>query len=173
MRVRDGTRASTAITSSATPSHHGAPRSPGSRPPSRSSKPRLGSGSRPESSSRLRAAPFTTAGSHHDESSTGTHASIAVGGPHTERSRISAGAMPKPTPTSAPPKTAAKNHATGVNAATRASSRPDRQAARQRRSGSGSAKPRAACPSHGSTAVTTTIPSRPSPQAPLTTGTSA
>ena len=81
--------------------------------------------------------------------------------------------MTKPTPTRAAPRTAAKNQATGVNAATSASSSPERHAARQRRSGSGSANPSAACPSHGRTAVTTTIPNRPSPHAPLTTGTNA
>ena len=84
-----------------------------------------------------------------------------------------AGAITKPTPTIAAISAAAKNQATGVKAATRPSSRPERQAARHRRSGSGSAKPRAACPSHGRAAVTTTIPSRPSPHAPLVTGTSA
>ena len=61
-RVRDGISASTAITTSASPSHQGAPRSPGRRPANSSSKPRFGSGSRPVSISRLRAERWTIAG---------------------------------------------------------------------------------------------------------------
>ena len=75
-------------------------------------------------------------------------------------------------PTTTRPSTSANNHATGANAVIRASRTPQRQPARHRGPGSGSANPRAACANHGSSTVTTTRPRRPSPQAPETTGTS-
>ena len=96
------------------------------------------------------------AGSHHGASSTGTtptrdrrrspHRAVRDGARQDARSAATSTIRPRVRP---------KSQATGVNAATRVSSSPVRQAARQRRSGSGSAKPSAAWASQGSSAPAT------------------
>src|SRR5206468_9558649 len=130
-------------------------------------------GCRPVSRSRSEPAPCQTAGSHHGASSRGTTPSATAGGAHTSRpwgrDRVTAYATTRTTTARA----VANTQATGANAVQTDSSSPDRQAARQRRSTSGSAKPSAACASQGRAVAATTTPSRPLPQAPDVTGTSA
>ena len=172
IRVRRGTSASAASTGSTTPSHHGAPRS-WSRPSPSSSPSGVGAGSSPPSSSSPSPAPCSSAGSHHGASSTGTTASATTGGPQADRSRPTPGSSVNASSTTTRPTRAATSQATGVPQLTRASSSPVRQAARQRRSDSGSAKPRAACPSQGSSAADSTRAMLPWPHAPETTGTTA
>ena len=98
-----------------------------------------------------------------------------AGGPQTERSRIA----PRTTRTRRPRRPRgrgrrASSHSTGANAAARASSSPARQAARQRRSASGSAKPSAAWASQGSSrGDDDAARAGRRPRRPQTTGTSA
>ncbi len=171
-RVERGISASTASTARTMPSQAGAPRSP-TRPVTRSRASTIATGSRPASSSMASPAPCWRAGSHHGRSRTGTAPSAVAGGPQAERSRTAPRTTTAAAAVTTRPSRRAKNHRPGAKADPSASSSAQRQAARQRRSASGSAKPSAAWASHGSRAATTTVPKRPSPHAPLTTGTSA
>ena len=114
------------------------------------------------------------AGSHHGASSTGTTPRAAAGGPQTERSRIAPGTIR----TRRPPDDEAEEQRRGTRR--RARTRPRaRGAARSatRRASGGRGRDRRSrgrhAPARGSSAATATVPKRPSPQAPLTTGTRA
>ena len=118
--------------------------------------------SRPASSSSPDAEPVVSSGTSHGASSTGVAATATTGGPQLSRSRSSRGEMKAARPSTTAVASSAKSQSPGTKAAPRASSRAVRQAARQRRSRSGSTKPSAAWAAHGSSAATATVPKRPS-----------
>ena len=154
MRVRRGhQRQQPPSTGSTTPSHHGAPRS---CEPAQAQVDAVGgrAGQQPA----VEQQPLTGAVQRAPEATTAR----AGRGPRPARRPADPRPTgPGPTPgrsvnassTTTTPTSAATSHATGVTQLTSASSSPVRQAARHRRSDSGSAKPRAAWASQGSSAA--------------------
>jgi len=138
--VRRGTSAASARTASRHPTHTGAPR-PSNRPVRTSRESTRACGNRPTSSSKPSPAPYAIDQSHHGASSTTGVAVVRTIGPHTGRLLMSPGASTDPARSTATTITTTISRTSGANAVTMLISNPERHAARQRRSSSGSAKP--------------------------------